>query len=148
MRQPHGRRTVDARRRDGPGIRDASSGTGGRRCARAAYRRVTRAAPVLPLLRQAAKQGLIVLADLGYEGAGAGVRVPVKRPGSINPERLSADNKTANLLLRGIRAIGERAMALLVGRWRLLRHTTKSPSRIGDLVKAALVLHHLEKQTR
>ncbi|MDA2804972.1 transposase family protein [Nocardiopsis suaedae] len=102
---------------------------------------------VLPLLRKAAKQGLTTFADLGYEGAGTGVHVPVKRPKDVAPDRFSADNRAANLLLRGLRAVGERAFALLVGRWRLLRRTTKSPSRIGDLVKAALVLYKLEKQT-
>nr|WP_161631993.1 transposase family protein [Nocardiopsis baichengensis] len=48
---------------------------------------------VLPLLRQAAKQGLTAFADLGYEGAGAGVHVPVKRPKDVAPERFSADNR-------------------------------------------------------
>jgi hypothetical protein len=35
---------------------------------------------------------------------------------------------------------GERAFALLVGRWRALRHITTSPRKIGTIVKAALVL--------
>lgn len=39
-----------------------------------------------------------------------------------------------------MRALGERGFALLVGRWRVLQHITASPNRIGDIVKAALVL--------
>ncbi|HEX3783574.1 MAG TPA: IS5/IS1182 family transposase, partial [Pseudonocardiaceae bacterium] len=34
--------------------------------------------------------------------------------------------------------------ALLVGRWRALRHITTSPRKIGTIVKAALVLTHFE----
>ncbi|MEV2279451.1 hypothetical protein AB0I72_28125 [Nocardiopsis sp. NPDC049922] len=71
-----------------------------------------------------------VLANLGYEGVGAGVHVPVKCPGHVPWERFSTEKGAANLLLRGMRAVGERAKALLVGRCRLLRHTTKSLSRI------------------
>jgi hypothetical protein len=36
------------------------------------------------------------------------------------------------------------AFALLVGRWRALRHITTSPRKIGTIVKAALVLTHFE----
>ncbi|TDD57506.1 IS5/IS1182 family transposase, partial [Actinomadura rubrisoli] len=35
---------------------------------------------------------------------------------------------------------GERGFALLTERWTALKHTTLSPSRIGDLVRAAHVL--------
>jgi hypothetical protein len=54
------------------------------------------------------------------------------------------DNRTYNTLLRGLRCIGERGFAVLTGRWRTLRHITASPSKTGDIVKAALVLTHLE----
>jgi hypothetical protein len=40
--------------------------------------------------------------------------------------------------------LGERGFALLTGRWRTLRHITASPRKIGDIVKAALVLTHFE----
>jgi hypothetical protein len=43
-----------------------------------------------------------------------------------------------------MRAVGERGFALLMGRWRVLRPITVSPSRIGDIAKAALVLTHFE----
>jgi hypothetical protein len=35
-----------------------------------------------------------------------------------------------------------RGFAVLIGRWSALRHFTASPSKIGDIVKAALVLTH------
>lgn len=103
---------------------------------------------VLPLLRKAAARGLDALADAGYDGAGAGIHVPIRRPAGIPGDRFDLDNQARNLLLRGMRGIGERATAVLTGRWRVLRHTTKSPSRIGDIVKAALALTILERESR
>lgn len=103
---------------------------------------------VLPQLRRAAAEDLVVLADAGYDGAGTGIHVPVKRPACVSQERFSVDNQAYNLLLRGMRGIGERAMAVLTGRWRVLRHITKSPSQIGDITKAALTLTVLERETR
>jgi hypothetical protein len=38
----------------------------------------------------------------------------------------------------------ERGFPLLTGRWCALHHTTASPSKIGDIVKAALVVAHFE----
>jgi hypothetical protein len=35
---------------------------------------------------------------------------------------LDANTRTYNALLRGLRCLGERGFALLVGRWRALRH--------------------------
>jgi hypothetical protein len=59
------------------------------------------------------------------------------------------DNRTYNALLRGLRCLGERGFALLAGSWRSLRHIIASPCKIGDIVKAALVLtqfeHHMIK---
>jgi hypothetical protein len=59
-------------------------------------------------------------------------------------QRLDADTRTYNALLRGLRCLGERGFAVLTGRWRTLHHITASPSKIGDIVKAALVLTHFE----
>jgi hypothetical protein len=42
------------------------------------------------------------------------------------------------------RCLGERGFALLTGRWRVLRHFTTSPRKIGRIVKAALTLTHFE----
>jgi hypothetical protein len=99
-------------------------------------------AHVLPALYAAAARGLPALADLGYDGAGHGVLTPIKQPSDGN--RLHTDNRTYNALLRALRCLGERGFAVLTGRWRTLRHITASPSRIGDIVKAALVLTHFE----
>ncbi|MGJ6970020.1 hypothetical protein ACSDR0_50010 [Streptosporangium sp. G11] len=40
--------------------------------------------------------------------------------------------------------MGERVFALLEQRWRILQHVSLSPSRVGDVAKAALVLTHFE----
>jgi hypothetical protein len=85
---------------------------------------------------------LPTLADGGYSGAGIGVHTPIKHP--PDGQVLDVDNRAYNALLRGLRCLGERGFAVLTGRWRGLRHITASPSRIGRIVKAALVLTHFE----
>jgi hypothetical protein len=102
---------------------------------------------VLATLYWAASQlGLPTLADSGYEGAGQGVRTPVKQPGDGND--LAPDQQTYNALHRATRAIGERGFALLTTRWRALQRTTASPSKIGRIVAGALVLTQFEHQLR
>jgi hypothetical protein len=95
---------------------------------------------VLPEARPYLKD-LPFLADSGYEGAGAGVHVPVKKParGGQDP-----DTKTRNALLRSLRYQGERGFALMSQRWRTLQRVTLSPGTIGDIAKAALVLVQFE----
>lgn len=83
-----------------------------------------------------------VLADGGYLGAGCGVLTPV--PQRTDGIPLHADQRTFNKLLRGLRCLGERGFALLVGRWKVLRRVKISPSRMTDLARAALVLTHFE----
>lgn len=90
----------------------------------------------------AAELNLPALADSGYEGAGHGVKTPIKQPADGKP--LAPDNRAYNRLLRGLRWQGERGFAILIGRWKTLRHTTVSPRRIGDIVAAALHLTHYE----
>ncbi|MEV4162144.1 transposase family protein [Nonomuraea dietziae] len=94
---------------------------------------------VLGALYAAAAQGLPTFADSGYDGAGIGIHTPIKQP-----EFLSSGNRTYNWLLRALRCLGERGFALLKGRWRTLQHITFSPSRVGDIARAALVLTHFE----
>lgn len=89
-----------------------------------------------------AAAGLPTLADKGYQGAGIGVHHPIKG------HDLGVDNRAYNGLLTGMRAIGERANALLTQRWTALRHVTLSPSRIGAIVAAALVLTTFERGSR
>ncbi len=96
---------------------------------------------VLGILRPYLKD-LPVLADGGYEGAGHGVHTPVKRPSGT--QELDPDTRTRNALLRSVRCLGERGFALLTQRWTTLQNVTASPSRIGDIAKAALVLVQFE----
>jgi hypothetical protein len=90
----------------------------------------------------AAHLDLPTLADGGYDGAGIGVHTPIKHP--VDGAELHVDNRAYNALLRGLRVLGERGFAILVGRWRILRHITASPEKIGALVKAALTLTHYD----
>jgi hypothetical protein len=90
----------------------------------------------------AAELDLPTLADSGYEGAGHGIKAPTKQPADGKP--LSVANRSVNRLLRGLRWQGERGFAILVGRWKALRHSTISPRKIGDVVAAALHLTHFE----
>jgi hypothetical protein len=99
-------------------------------------------AHVLGALYAAAAAGLPTLADSGYEGAGIGVLTPVKQP--TDGKALDRDNRTFNALLRSLRCLGERGFSLLKNRWRILKHITASPSKIGDIVQAALILTHFE----
>jgi DDE superfamily endonuclease/Helix-turn-helix of DDE superfamily endonuclease len=85
---------------------------------------------------------LPTLADSGYDGTGQGIHTPYKQPG--DGRRLAVDNRAHNLLLRSLRCLGERGFAILIGRWRTLRHTTSSPRKLGDIVAAALHLTHFE----
>jgi hypothetical protein len=96
---------------------------------------------VLAILWPYAKD-MPVLADGGYVGAGCGVLTPV--PQRTDDIPLHVNQRTYNRLLRGLRCLGERGFALLVGRWKVLRHVKISPSRITDLARAALVLTQFE----
>ena len=95
---------------------------------------------VLPQARPYLKK-LPILADSGYEGAGAGVLVPVRKPAR---GQLDIDTKTCNALLRSLRYQGERGFALMSQRWRTLQHVMISPTTIGDIAKAVLVLVQFE----
>jgi len=99
---------------------------------------------VLPAARPYLKD-LPFLADSGYEGAGAGVLVPVRKPAR---GELDMDTKTRNALLRSLRYQGERGFALMSQRWRVLQHVMVSPGTIGDIAKAALVLVQFEHKPR
>ena len=96
----------------------------------------------LPRLYQAAATGLPALADPGYDGAGIGVHIPVRQP--ADGRELDINTRTRNAIQRSLRCLGERGFALLTGRWRTLQHITASPSKIGDIARAALVLTHFE----
>ena len=93
----------------------------------------------LGALYKAAADGLPTLADKGYEGAGIGVHSPVKG------RDLAVGNRSYNMLLTAVRAIGERANAELKERWRCLRRIRLCPYRIGQIVAAAIVLSTLQR---
>ena len=100
-------------------------------------------AGIIGALHWAASQlDLPTLADSGYEGAGQGIKTPIKQP--TDGQSLAPDNQTYNTLLRSTRCLGERGFALLTGRWRALQRVTVSPRRIGELAQAALVLTRIE----
>ncbi len=96
----------------------------------------------LPALYHAAATGMPTLADPGYDGAGIGIHIPVKQP--ADGRELDIDTRTRNALQRSLRCLGERGFALLNQRWRTLQHITASPSKTGDITRAALVLTHFE----
>jgi hypothetical protein len=95
----------------------------------------------LPALYRAAAD-LPTLADLGYDGAGIGILIPVKQPAGA--QDLDINTRTRNAIQRSLRCLGERGFALLNQRWRALQHITASPSKIGTIARAALVLTHFE----
>ena len=94
----------------------------------------------------AAAHGLPTLADKAYQGAGIGICTPVTKP--VDGNVLDADTRCHNMLLTRLRCLGERAAALLTTRWKALGRITLCPSRIGSIVKAALVLTQFEHAGR
>ncbi|MFR9803748.1 transposase family protein [Pseudonocardia sp. RS010] len=58
----------------------------------------------------------------------------------------AASQLTFNALHRATRALGERGFALLTSTWRCPQRITISPSRIGTLVRACLVLTLIDRQ--
>jgi hypothetical protein len=99
-------------------------------------------AHALPALYKAAAAGLPALADPGYDGAGIDILIPVRQP--AGGRELDINTRTRNTIQRSLRCLGERGFALLTGRWRTLHQITASPSKIGDIARAALVLTHFE----
>jgi DDE superfamily endonuclease len=92
---------------------------------------------VLPVLRTYTGK-MPALADCGYEGAGHGVLTPAKKPRGVT--ELDVNARTRNMLLSSARFLGERGFALLSQRWKTLQNVTASPSQIGPIARAALVL--------
>lgn len=90
----------------------------------------------------ASRLDLPTLADAGYDGAGHGIKTPVKAP--RGGQVLAPANQAYNTLHRATRCLGERGFALLTGRWRALQRVTVSPDRIGEIAQAALVLTRME----
>ncbi len=89
----------------------------------------------------AAAPELPTLADLGYEGEAAVVRIPIKKPARGT---LTDDQRTTNLIHAHLRSQAERANSLLKTTFKALRRVSLDPGRIGAIVAAALVLLHQE----
>jgi hypothetical protein len=90
---------------------------------------------VLPVLRKYTDE---MPGRLGYEGAGHGILTRVKKPKGV--KELDINARTRNMLLSSARCLGERGFALLSQRWKTLQNVTASPSEIGPIARAALVL--------
>ncbi|WP_261560781.1 transposase family protein [Frankia tisae] len=87
-----------------------------------------------------------VLFDLGYEGCATQegpLAIPFKKP---KGGELTGDQKGHNRIHNALRAVGERGNALLKGTFGVLRNVTIDPWKIGSVVKACLVLLHMEHQ--
>jgi hypothetical protein len=97
---------------------------------------------ILPALAKISDD-LRTLGDLGYEGEADTITVAFKKPQHRDLDRVQQQfNKAHN----GIRAIGERGNALLKMTFKALRNVSIDPWAIGRIVKAALVLLHVEHQ--
>lgn len=94
----------------------------------------------------AAAKGLPCLADKGYCFAGIGIHTPIKNP--TGDQILDPDNRCYNTLITRLRCLGERAAAMLLTRWKILRRITLCPWRIGAITQAALILTQFEHQGR
>jgi DDE superfamily endonuclease len=69
------------------------------------------------------------------------VLVPVRKPARGD---LDTNPKTRNALLRSLRYQGGRGFALMTQRWRAMQYVSVSPTTIGDIAKAVLVLVQFE----
>jgi hypothetical protein len=84
---------------------------------------------------------VMTFADKAYQGARGSIRTPFKRH-RYRP-KLSAWQKKVSRAHARIRAIGERANATLKV-WKVLTRLRCSPHRATAIVRAILVLHHVE----
>jgi DDE superfamily endonuclease len=94
-------------------------------------------AEALPLLAEWTDDTHAVLGDLGYEGERTALTIPIKHSAG---RRLTADERTVNLLHAATRAPAERADSLLKTTFKALRRVSLCPWRIGAITAAALVL--------
>lgn len=81
------------------------------------------------------------LTDLGYQNLSPAIRHPHKKP---KGGELTEAQTTYNHAIRGVHGVAERANALLKETFAALQRVSLEPGRIGAIVKAALVLLHLE----
>ena len=88
------------------------------------------------IIRICERQGIPILADRAYQGAGPWVTTGRKRPpgGELTPTQ-----RTVNRALAQARAPVERGMAQLKS-WRIFRKSRISPNRMTSIAKAVLTL--------
>ncbi|MFJ1733277.1 transposase family protein [Streptomyces sp. NPDC088254] len=88
------------------------------------------------IIRICERQGVPVLADRAYMGAGPWVTTPIRRP----PGRdLTLTQRTVNRALSAARAPVERGVARLKS-WRIFRRARCSPNRMSSIAAAVLTL--------
>jgi DDE superfamily endonuclease len=96
---------------------------------------------ILPALATWIAEKLPTLGDLGYEGESGTITVAFKKP---KGRELTEEQKDHNKAHNGKRAVGERGNSLLKTTFKALRNVSLCPWRIGTIVKAALVILHIE----
>jgi hypothetical protein len=95
---------------------------------------------ILPALVEAIDD-LRSLGDLGYQGESDTIVIGFKKP---KDSQLTTIEQQFNKAHNGLRAIGERANALLKMTFKALRNISLDPWRIGAIAAAALVLLHID----
>ena len=90
----------------------------------------------MAVLCEAGCRGMPTLAGKGYQGAGIGIKTPVKGTD------LNIKQEVYNTLQGALRALAERANALLKA-FKSLQHVTLDPQTITKIAATALVILHL-----
>lgn len=98
---------------------------------------------ILPALATWIAENRPALGDLGHEGEPGTITVAAKKP---KGGQLTDEQKTRNKAHNGKRAIGERGNSLLKTTFKTLRNISLCPWKIGTIVKAALVILHIEHE--
>ncbi|MFB7553260.1 transposase family protein [Streptomyces sp. NPDC056154] len=88
------------------------------------------------IIRICERQGVPILADLAYQGAGPWLTTGIKRKPL---QELTPTEKTLNRALAAARAPVERGVASLKS-WRIFRRSRCSPNRMTSIAKAILTL--------
>lgn len=88
------------------------------------------------ILRISERQGVPILADMAYIGAGDWVTTVKRRPSG---GELATTEQTANRALSAARAPVERGMARLKS-WQIFRRSRISPNRMTVIARAILTL--------
>ena len=92
-------------------------------------------------LYKAASDGMSTLVDKGYQGAGIGIKTPIKG------HKLTPNDATFNLIHGTLRVPVERANALFKG-FRALRRITLDPATNTKITATALIILHLNNTPR